>query len=171
MITRKIKMMPVDEFRREGYLQEVNRRFLHPLGLSLMVDTDKDGIEEFAGVLDDRHDLEGVVFAYDKPEFHTEEEMDEWRRKRDAVMGEVEKRRDIRIEAVGSWIEEIPSKKNNKGGSEQDSSLCPECGSVLEIRRLSVAGEYVAIRGTALVCSDKQCGYWRIQPSEMVKTK
>lgn len=32
-----VKRMPVNEFRDDGYLQEVNRRFLHPLGLALEV--------------------------------------------------------------------------------------------------------------------------------------
>ena len=29
------KDIPIAEFRREGFMQEVNRRFLHPLGLAL----------------------------------------------------------------------------------------------------------------------------------------
>ena len=29
------KYMPIKEFRERGYLQELNRRFLHPLGLAL----------------------------------------------------------------------------------------------------------------------------------------
>lgn len=33
----EIKRIDVAEFRSEGYLQEVNRRFLHPLGLALEV--------------------------------------------------------------------------------------------------------------------------------------
>jgi len=40
----KIKMMCIDELRSEGYLQEINRKFLHPLGMALavMYNTDKD---------------------------------------------------------------------------------------------------------------------------------
>lgn len=36
-VPRTIKHMPISEFRGEGYLQELNRRFLHPLGLALEV--------------------------------------------------------------------------------------------------------------------------------------
>lgn len=34
---RPVKRIDIAEFRREGYLQELNRRFLHPLGLALEV--------------------------------------------------------------------------------------------------------------------------------------
>lgn len=32
-----IKYMDIDDFRKDGYLHELNRRFLHPLGLALEV--------------------------------------------------------------------------------------------------------------------------------------
>jgi hypothetical protein len=35
--TRPIKHMPIAEFRSDGYLQELNRLLLHPLGLALEV--------------------------------------------------------------------------------------------------------------------------------------
>lgn len=40
--------MSIAEFQSEGYLQEVNRRFLHPLGLALAVDSGwtRDDVEE-----------------------------------------------------------------------------------------------------------------------------
>jgi len=43
----QVKRMSVKEFRDLGYLQELNRQFLHPLGLALeyIVDVDKDGNE------------------------------------------------------------------------------------------------------------------------------
>lgn len=50
--------MDPQEFRSAGYLQEVNRQFLHPHGLSLAVDD--DGV---ISILDDRDDLEGVYFV------------------------------------------------------------------------------------------------------------
>lgn len=54
----------VAEFRRLGYLQEVNRRFFHPLGLALVVNVDDEGIETISGVSDDREDWEGWRFEY-----------------------------------------------------------------------------------------------------------
>lgn len=55
--------MSVKEFRELGYLQEVNRRFLHPLGLALEVVLQEDGTETFGGVWDSRDDPEGFVFG------------------------------------------------------------------------------------------------------------
>jgi hypothetical protein len=60
----------IGEFIEEGYLQEVNRQFFHPLGLALTVsaDTDDDTGEQtspwtLSGVQDHRDDLEGMIFA------------------------------------------------------------------------------------------------------------
>lgn len=52
----------VAEFREQGYLQEVNRRILHPLGLALVADV-LEGVEVIRGVRDDRADPEGLIYA------------------------------------------------------------------------------------------------------------
>lgn len=59
----EIKKMSVKEFRELGYLQELNRRFLHPLGLALEIVLEKDGTESFGGVWDYRDDPEGMSYA------------------------------------------------------------------------------------------------------------
>lgn len=51
--------MSAVEFMDGGYLLEVNRRFLHPLGLAMFVDPETN---EF-GVFDDRGDPEGYRYA------------------------------------------------------------------------------------------------------------
>lgn len=56
------KYLPISEFRAEGYLQELNRQFLHPLGLALEVTRHEDGTEEITGVWDSRDDPEGFYF-------------------------------------------------------------------------------------------------------------
>ena len=58
-----MKYMSVAEFREKGYLLELNRRFLHPLGLAISVATDEDGKESFAPIWDARDDSEGIAFA------------------------------------------------------------------------------------------------------------
>ena len=58
-----IRYMPVKEFRREGYLQELNRQFLHPLGLALEVIVEDDGSETLGGIWDYRSDPEGIRYA------------------------------------------------------------------------------------------------------------
>ena len=50
-------------FMQEGYLQELNRRFLHPLGLALAVSIDDDGTVQLDSILDFRFDPEGCVFG------------------------------------------------------------------------------------------------------------
>ena len=60
----KVKRMNLDEFRKEGYLQEVNRLFFHPLGLALEVIVNDGGeIERLGGIWDYRADPEGILFA------------------------------------------------------------------------------------------------------------
>lgn len=55
--------MPLDEFRALGYLQEVNRHFLHPLGLAIFVIADEDGSNaRQMGVQDYRDDPEGCAY-------------------------------------------------------------------------------------------------------------
>jgi hypothetical protein len=55
--------MDIAEFVSEGYLQEVNRRFFHPLGLALAVSVNDDGTDaRLACVWDARDDPEGFVF-------------------------------------------------------------------------------------------------------------
>jgi hypothetical protein len=58
-----IKHMDVAEFRRQGFLQEANRQFFHPLGLALEITQRPDGSEFLSGVWDYRNDPEGVVFT------------------------------------------------------------------------------------------------------------
>lgn len=57
-----MKYMDPAEFRRLGYLQEVNRRLLHPLGLALCVKADADGAVQLSGIWDCRDDPEGIRF-------------------------------------------------------------------------------------------------------------
>lgn len=56
-----VKRMPIKEFRELGLLQELNRQFLHPLGLALEV-VIEDGEERLGGVWDFRGDGEGIVY-------------------------------------------------------------------------------------------------------------
>jgi hypothetical protein len=56
------KHLPIKEFRELGYLQEVNRQFLHPLGLALEISIDDTGIESISGIWDYRNDPEGIIY-------------------------------------------------------------------------------------------------------------
>jgi hypothetical protein len=53
------EIMSVEEFRKFGYLQELNRLFLHPLGLSLCALISEDGTEILSDILDYRKEEVG----------------------------------------------------------------------------------------------------------------
>lgn len=59
----EIKRIDIKEFREQGYLQELNRQFLHPLGMALEIIIDDDGNEKLGGVWDYRDDPEGMLYA------------------------------------------------------------------------------------------------------------
>ena len=69
----KINKMSVKKFRQLGYLQELNRQFLHPLGLAMeVIIDDETGKERFGQVWDYRDDQEGLFFCksdIQKPDF------------------------------------------------------------------------------------------------------
>lgn len=56
------KFMSVKEFRELGYLQELNRRLLHVLGLAIEINIDPHGNETLGRIWDSRDDPEGIVF-------------------------------------------------------------------------------------------------------------
>lgn len=60
--SQEIKYMDISEFRKMGLLQEVNRRFFHPMGLALEVKIDEEGNESLGGIWDYRDDPEGIHF-------------------------------------------------------------------------------------------------------------
>ena len=59
-----IKKMDLNEFYELGLLQELNRKFLHPMGLALevIIDQESGNVLSFGGVWDYRDDLEGLLF-------------------------------------------------------------------------------------------------------------
>jgi len=56
------KRIDIKEFRNEGFLQELNRQFLHPLGMALEVIIDDEGNEKLGGIWDYRDDPEGMLY-------------------------------------------------------------------------------------------------------------
>lgn len=83
------KEMSLAEFRELGYLQELNRQFLHPLGLALAVERKTGAVK----IWDGRDDPEGFVFTGG---FSTEE-----RRRALYVAGERLTRATHRIKTLG----------------------------------------------------------------------
>lgn len=81
-------------FRELGFLHEVNRLVLHPLGLAMFVDPDKDQM----GVFDMRDDPEGVYYHDEtlRPEAAT------------YVAEKLEARGQARIDQLGYVIQPLP---------------------------------------------------------------
>lgn len=98
------KRINIKEFRELGFLQEVNRQFLHPLGLALEVTVDDDGKETLSGVWDDREDFEGIYFDFKNLD---ENELKLFKEKKERVNKEREKHTEHRIKLLGSVVEEL----------------------------------------------------------------
>ena len=62
MPDQEIKYLDLYEFIDEGYLQEANRLFFHPLGLALQVYFEDD-VPAGIKVWDYREDPEGIAFG------------------------------------------------------------------------------------------------------------
>lgn len=96
-LEKEIPWMDIKEFREEGFLQEANRLFFHPLGLALVVGIDENDRHFLSGVWDYRDDPEGVVFA---PHSLSQEKIDN-----------IEKLRlnksEVRIGKIGSVIQKV----------------------------------------------------------------
>lgn len=90
-----VKRIDVKEFREFGFLQEVNRQFLHPLGLALEIVMEEDGTERIGGVWDYRDDPEGMFFQDGIIDVAKIKRVEELRKSKE----------DKRIEAEGSVIQ------------------------------------------------------------------
>ena len=92
--TRETKVLSVREFRDLGYLQELNRQFLHPLGLSLEVTSaDPATGEEQLQVSDCRED----------PDPPVPERVDLF--KTMLIRDEIRQRYAPRTQALGHWVQ------------------------------------------------------------------
>ena len=60
---KEIKKLSFQDFLDQGYLQEVNRQFFHPLGLALEVIINNGIVESLGGIWDYRDDPEGMAFG------------------------------------------------------------------------------------------------------------
>lgn len=107
-----IKRIDIREFRERGYLQELNRQFLHPLGLALEVVILDDGSEELGGVWDYRSDSEGGIrYGYNDSQCSSPERLQKAREKMEFVKKEQSDRVIPRKVSAGHWIEPIPGKE------------------------------------------------------------
>lgn len=106
MSEEKAKLLGAELLRSEGYLQEVNRVFFHPLGLALAV---SGGV---IGVLDFRDDLEGMIF----------DPGDDLREKADLVEAQRNLRRIPRLERLGYFVQPVEPLRTESPADPDQSS-------------------------------------------------
>jgi len=104
MEEKEIKYISVKEFREEGFLQEVNRNFLHPLGLALEVIIDDNGNEVFGGIWDYRDDPEGLIYDLKNSD---PERIKRFKENFEKVYLEFLKHKKVREELLGDVVETI----------------------------------------------------------------
>ncbi len=90
------KEINLKEFRDFGYLQEVNRRFFHPLGLALIMDCEgEDESQARLAIQDFRHLNEGHRFPESLISIQ----------KAERIQDELDMRKNYRTQALG-WAEQ-----------------------------------------------------------------
>ena len=95
------KYIDPKEFAEAGYLLEINRQFLHPLGMAIGIVIEEDGSARIEGVRDFRDDPEGCIFA-------EIDEADRWKAAR--VQQEWESKAQVRRERFGWVVQPVGSK-------------------------------------------------------------
>jgi len=110
MSEESIKRISIKEFREKGYLQELNRRFLHPLGLALEVIVSEDGSEKLGGIWDYRDDKEGMHYGLNDSEFTNQERLEAFKTKYNLIETEINEKRSRREKILGFYQEPIPEK-------------------------------------------------------------
>lgn len=104
------KIVDLKEFKDAGYLQELNRRFLHPLGMAMEILVDEQsGYAAFGGIHDMRDRQEGCTFKLS--EERTDERAKKFIINRDRINDEIQKRKEHRKKLFGgdTFIEPIPT--------------------------------------------------------------
>ena len=96
------KLLSLSELRDKGYLQEVNRRFFHLLGLALCLQSDKEGNYTSLTIIDKRNDEGGIYFNIKNL---PKEEVDDMHEKSKFIDAEIALRIEDRIKTFGSVVE------------------------------------------------------------------
>ncbi len=97
-----IKKIDIKEFRESGYLQEVNRRFFHPLGLAIVVTKEDD--EFISGICDYRDDIEGIYYDINNSD---EERKSKFKKNKDFIDKQLKIRLSNRKSKLGFGVEPI----------------------------------------------------------------
>jgi len=97
-----MKYINIKEFREMGYLQEINRLFLHRLGLALEIQIDEEGNECLGGIWDYREDDEGIIYDLKNS---CNDRKDRFKEKSEFIRQQLEKYDKVRKKNFGFTIE------------------------------------------------------------------
>lgn len=100
MTEDSVKKIDVNEFITEGYLQEANRQFFHPLGMALVADISNNCLT----IWDKREDEEGIYYDYENSNVDRKKK---FREKKKNVLQKFKERKDVRMERLGFIVEPI----------------------------------------------------------------
>jgi DNA polymerase III alpha subunit len=116
-----MKYIDLREFVDLGYLQEVNRRFFHPLGLAMSV-ISKNGDDKvvFAGIIDSRDQEDGCIFD----ERVIDSKIENFEDKAMYVQGEWERKCEKRRQRLGYEIQ--PIKKLEEDQEQMSVDIQPK---------------------------------------------
>lgn len=170
----EISYIGTHAFIDDGYLQEVNRQFLHPLGLALELTPDGSSVEDLdvsqavdlltsRGYMvtrcwDYRDDPEGIVFG------DSTLARPETRRKAANVLKECIARRGDRVALVGAWVQEVEAPLATQEQAEAAGLVSGNFqADEREEHRISYTGGRNAVDENMAVCS---CG-WKGTPSHL----
>lgn len=91
-------------FVKKGYLQELNRRFLHPLGLALEISIDNNNNEMLSGIWDYRDNNEGIYYDINNSD---DKRKNRFKNNKSFINNELKVRSKNRKELLGFDIEPI----------------------------------------------------------------
>lgn len=105
IIMNDYKKLDSTELIEKGYLQEVNRRFFHPLGLALCIEYDDESVENTRlYIIDCRDEPDGLIFDLNNS---SNERNAEFLEKFNLIETELNIRKIKREKLLGFFIEPI----------------------------------------------------------------
>lgn len=143
--------MTVQDFQEQGFLLELNRRFLHPLGVALAIVKYADTPWHRCHILDHRDDPEGIRFA----------ELDERDQRLSDQVATLERNRaPERRRRLGYWVQPIPRSGDTLAftGPADDEAMLAAIRSALKDQAADAFGE-AEIDGWKL---DGEADWWTL---------
>lgn len=117
----RITYMDIKEFRELGLLQEINRLFLHPLGLALEILIEDDGKEKLGNIWDYREDPEGMHYASQMVA------TEEFKKKAETVSKMQQTKMKERIKSLGYYIQPLDNSAEKKPEEMSKEDLVKKC--------------------------------------------